>query len=99
MVQSSVTANDIATVERWLQEYPELAHIRVRKRGQILILDSGPKNDPIPHTRLRRTPRGQWAVEMPSGSRWEATPFENPKLEPLLELVREAFGWMLTPIL
>ena len=60
-----------------LKKHPDLAHVRVRKRGNLLILESGSKEAPIPHARLRRTEIGTWALEMPYRSRWEPTPYQD----------------------
>lgn len=98
MPKSFVIQHDVSTVERWLKKHPDLAHIRVRKRGNLLILESGPKDDPVPHARIRRTESGTWALEMPHRSRWEPTPYQDREQEPLLDLLRDAFGWMLMPI-
>jgi hypothetical protein len=64
----------------------------------LLILESGPKENPFRHTRLRRIPSGEWLVEMPNRSRWQSTPFADTDLEPLLDLVYDTFGWMLANI-
>ena len=98
MASASIGPQHLAIAARWLQKHDELAHIRVRKQAQLLILESGPKGDPIRHTRLRRIPSGEWLLEMPHRSRWQATPFADVELEPLLDLVRDDFGWLLMKI-
>lgn len=94
----SVGVQQILIVGQWLQKYPELTHIRIRIQGKLLILESGPKDDPIRHIRFRRAPSGHWTIEMPHRSRWQTTPIEDLELEPLLDLVRDDFGWMLMKI-
>ena len=98
MAKSFVIQHDVSEVERWLHRHPDLAHIRVRKRGSLIILESGPDNDPVKHARLRRTEVGLWALEMPYRSGWQSTPFLDPEKEPLLELLHDDFGWTLMPI-
>jgi len=98
MAKSFVIQRDVSTVERWLKKHSDLSHVRVRKCGNLLILESGSKEAPIPHARLRRTEIGTWALEMPHRSRWEPTPYQDREQEPLLDLLHSSFGWMLMPI-
>jgi hypothetical protein len=37
-------------------------------------------------------------LEMPYRSRWEPTPYCDAEKEPLLDLLLDAFGWMLMPL-
>jgi hypothetical protein len=75
-----------------------LDHVRVRARGDLLILESGPEADPVRHARFRRITRQDWTLEMPArGGRWDPTGMRDT-LRPLFELLVGAFGWMLTPI-
>jgi hypothetical protein len=93
-----VTEADVSAVERWLRKHEELNHIRVRKRGDTLILESGPERHSVPHARLRRREMGIWALEMPYRDRWEITPFQDYTKEALLDLLLDAFGWTLMPL-
>lgn len=75
-----------------------LDHLRVRKHGDLLIIESGPDDDPIPHARLRRVTKQWWTLEMPTHTgRWEKTGLRGPRLQILQALVDD-FGWTLTPI-
>jgi hypothetical protein len=92
-----VTDIELDSVARWLRQHRHLKHVRVRKRSDTLVLESGPSTDPFPHARLRRVAVHLWTLEMPHGARWQPTGFRDRK-EPLLELLVHQFGWMLAPI-
>ncbi len=86
----------------WLREllsaHEELGHLRVRPHGRLLILESGPDDDPVPHARFRRDTVHLWILEMPMrGGRWDRTPFRE-HLDRLLEVVMDSFPWMLMPV-
>jgi len=93
-----VTEIEQLTVENWLRRHPQLDHIRVRKRGDLLTLESGPEAQCFPHARIRRVQRDLWILEMPSRSRWDPTPYTDSSPEPLLDLLRDTFAWMLKPL-
>jgi len=80
-----------------LRERKQLKHLRVRRRGNMLTIESGPKSDPYAHARMRKDAASLWILEMPSHSRWQATPFRQ-RMEPLLDLLVGSFGWTLAPI-
>lgn len=84
------------SVKSYLEQYPGLNHIRVRRRGDLLTLESGPKDNPFPHARFRRDTVHLWRLEMPTGGghRWERTPMRS-SLDELLGKVIESFPWML----
>jgi hypothetical protein len=88
---------DVLAVEEFLAQYPDLKHLRVRKRGDLVILESGPKDAPISHARLRRETVQYWRLEMPSHSRWETTPFRGLR-ESVLAILIKQFGWTLEAI-
>ena len=88
----------LESAERLVREHRALAHIRVRKRSDTIVLESGPKNDPVPHARLRRVTAQWWTVEMPTrAGRWEPTPIRAPLQEAISSLVTD-YPWVLTPI-
>lgn len=74
-----------------------LTHLRVRRHADLLILESGPKNDAIPHARFRRVTKHFWRLEMAThtGS-WEPTPWREVLAQQLVRLT-DAFGWTLAP--
>jgi hypothetical protein len=88
---------DLLCVEGYLRQHQELAHLRVRKHGALMILESGPQSDAIPHARLRRVTKQWWTPELPTyGGTWSPLPARLPIGE-ALELLRTEFSWVLTP--
>ena len=86
------------TVERLLRANRALAHVRLRKRGDAITLESGPKDDPVAHARLRRV-TAQWStLEMPTHARrWERTPLRAPLSQVVTTLISE-YPWTLTQL-
>jgi hypothetical protein len=75
-----------------------LSHLRVRRHGVLLTLESGPDDDPIPHLRFRRLGAHIWRVEMPTDSDgWEVTPLRG-QIEKLLEFLVTETPWTLAPL-
>jgi hypothetical protein len=67
----------------------------VRRRADLLTLESGSPENPRRHARLRRVTIHLWRLEMPEGSsRWSATPFRE-QLNSLLERLVRQFPWTL----
>ena len=84
-------------VERQLHQYEGLDHLRVRARGDVLTIESGPPSDPVRHARLRRETVDFWGLEVAGyGGRWEPTPYRDTK-DRLITALVEQFGWVLTP--
>jgi hypothetical protein len=72
-------------------------HLRVRKHGSALIVESGPPADPIKHFRLRRDTVHLWLLDMADhAGRWERTPFRAP-LDDLVSSVLTDFPWTVAP--
>lgn len=85
-------------VERFFDQFPDLSHLRVRRYGALLILESGPAEDPISHARFRRDTVHLWRLEMATHKgRWEKTPFRD-ELISLVDLVVTTFPWTLAAI-
>ena len=83
---------------RKLTQLEGLAHLRVRARGAVLTVESGPLGDPVPHVRFRRDTVHLWVVEMPvRGGKWQKTPFRG-LLDALVNLVVTDFPWTLAPL-
>lgn len=73
-------------------------HLRARKHGVAVLVESGPTRDPDKHFRLRRDTVHLWCLDMANHSgRWERTPFRD-NLDALVLMVLEQFPWTLTPI-
>lgn len=92
-----VQPSDVLVVEDFFALYPPLSHLRVRRRGDLLILESGSAEAPRRHARLRRVTVHLWRLEMPTSSnRWDLTPFRD-QLKILLEMLVQQFPWTLAP--
>jgi transposase len=73
-------------------------HLRVRKRGAVLTIESGDKANPWPHARLRRDTVHLWLLEMAvRGGRWERTPFRGLMNE-LVDVLFDDFPWTIAPV-
>ena len=95
---AKVDEKDVSDVVKQLHEAGQ-THVRARKRGALLTVESGPEDDPVPHFRLRRLDGREWGLEFPArGTKWDATPFFD-KRSALVDAVINDFGWMLQPIL
>jgi len=73
-------------------------YLRVRRRGALLTIESGPKKDPVPHARLRRDGVHLWILEMPTHTGiWEVTPYRQ-HIGAQLELLVTQLAWALAPM-
>lgn len=73
----------------------ELGHLRVRARGAVLTVESGPADDPVPHVRFRRDTVHYWLIEMPlRNGRWDRTQYRGV-LDELVDFVAANFPWQL----
>ncbi len=73
-----------------------LGHLRVRRRAELLVVESGPRNAPVPRVRFRRETVHLWRLEFPTHTgKWETTPFREP-LTRLLETLIKDFPWILS---
>lgn len=73
-------------------------HLRVRKYGQLVILESGPTTDPEPRARFRRDTVHLWTLEFATHTgRWEKTGHRD-QLRVLLELVTTTYPWTIAPL-
>jgi hypothetical protein len=80
-----------------LHEHPELRHLRVRRRGALLTVESGAKTDPAQHVRLRRATIHIWTLEIATHmGRWQSTG-ERGAMRDLVELLQRRFPWVLVP--
>jgi hypothetical protein len=76
-----------------------LNHLRVRRHGVLLVVvESGPDGDPIPHLRFRRLGAHIWHVEMPTrADSWEVTPLRG-QIEKLFDYLITDAPWTLAPL-
>jgi hypothetical protein len=75
-----------------------LGHLRVRRRGSVLTIESGPKSDPVPHARLRRATKSLWTLEVAThtGS-WQPTGLRG-LMPDVVRTLLQRFSWILVPI-
>lgn len=84
------------SVQDFLDAHPELDHLRPRKRGDTITLESGPKGDALPHARIRRVTSQWWVLEMPDRTgRWATVPELRAPIREILDVLREQFSWVL----
>jgi hypothetical protein len=89
---------DPAAVEKRLHDRG-LSHLRARKHGAAVIVESGPEDRPWKHFRLRRDTVHLWWLDVAGrGERWEKTPFRAQRDE-LVDMVVESFPWTVQDVL
>ena len=89
--------DDVEEVTDFLTARRKLRHLRVRRRGPLLTLESGSTDDPIPHARFRRTSVHLWTLECATHTgRWERTGY-RATLAKLLTLLTKELPWVLAP--
>lgn len=97
MSKYSAETSDALFAEKYFRDR-DLAHLRARKYGSYVIIESGPDSSPVKHARFRRETVHYWTLEMGTHrGKWEKTVFRD-QLSKLLEMLVEDFGWVLTPI-
>jgi len=73
----------------------DFGHLRARKYGSTVIVESGPKGDAIKHVRLRRDTVHLWLLDVADHrGKWEPTPLRAPLDDLLADLVA-SFPWAL----
>lgn len=86
------------SVQDFIDEHRALKHLRPRKRGDTIVLESGPADDAIPHARVRRVTSQWWGLDLPDrNGRWGSIPLVRAPLREVLETLRQEFPWMLKP--
>lgn len=97
MPKNPAPSIDPATVEQILHQRG-FKHLRARKHGAAVIVESGPEADALKHLRLRRETPLAWSVDIADHrGRWEPTPFSGT-LPAILRMVADDFPWVLKPI-
>lgn len=75
-----------------------LKHLRARKYGSTIVVESGPKSAAFKHFRLRRDAVHLWMLDMAGhGQRWERAPF-RAQLQELVDTVMDTFPWTLADV-
>ncbi|MEZ4319483.1 MAG: hypothetical protein R3F61_18350 [Myxococcota bacterium] len=81
-----------------LHEQPGLQHLRVRKHGAAIVIESGPAGDAFKHARLVRDTSTLWGLEIADHrGRWEHTGMRATRSE-LVDALMQEFGWVLTNV-
>lgn len=85
-------------VRETLATYEGLEHLRVRRRADLVVIESGSQQDPIAHARFRRVAVHLWRLEMATHTgQWQPTPLRD-QLERLTETLVQDFAWTLAQI-
>ena len=93
---SAVSDADVSAATAMLRA-SGLTHLRCRKRASTIVIESGPSRDAIPHIRFRKLGVHIWAADAATHSgRWEHMPVRG-KLTENLQLIADAFPWLLAP--
>jgi hypothetical protein len=75
-----------------------LDHLRVRRHGDLLVVESGSTRDPVHHLRLRRATRQWYTLEIANhNGQWQPVPI-RARSEQIFETVLREFPWVLTPV-
>ena len=86
-----------ATLEQ-LRRHDGLRHLRVRKHGASLVIESGPDGDAIKHARLSRDTVNLWVLEIADHrGRWGPTGLRAARPD-LTDILIGTFGWVLADI-
>src|SRR3954463_8748199 len=97
MPKHVATDSDVDAVAQFLVARGA-THLRVRKRAELVVIESGPPDDPIPHARLRRDALHLWRLEFATHTgKWEKTGFRG-SCQQMLELITDEFPWTIAPI-
>ncbi len=79
-----------------LGRHEALTHLRVRKRGDSLIVFSGEGATEQKHARMTCLGQASWGLSFPDHSgRWDPAPFIG-SIESLLDILARDFGLFLT---
>lgn len=89
----SVEAHHCEEVERILHD-AGADHLRARRRGDKLTIESGSTRGAVPHARLKRVAVHLWIIQMPAGRSWQPTPFRGRLPEMLSILLEELSPWL-----
>lgn len=86
------------SVQDFIDAHKSLTHLRPRKRGDTIVLESGPKGDAMSHARVRRVTSQWWVLELPdSNGRWDIVPGVRAPLRDVLGTLHTELSWILTP--
>jgi hypothetical protein len=90
--------SQVDQVRQEFASYDGLEHLRVRRRADLVIVESGPADDLVRHARFRRVAARIWVLEMATHTgQWQPSGVKGP-LERLVETLITDFGWTLSRI-
>jgi hypothetical protein len=73
----------------------DLRHLRVRRRGDALTIESGPKGDAVAHARLRRVTKHLWTLEVATHmGDWQPSGLRS-LLPDIVRHLEQQFPWVL----
>ena len=89
---------DAEDLRELLHRDPDLRHLRVRKRADLLTVESGAKDDPVRHVRLRHVTLHKWTLEIATHMGvWQFTG-ERGLMKDIVNFVRQQCPWVLQPV-
>ena len=92
MAKLTAEPTDADALESFLHQ-GGFSHLRVRRRGDLLTIESGPDDEPFPRARLRRVGAQSWRLEMATHTgRWELTPIHGRR-DDVQRLLVDDFPW------
>jgi hypothetical protein len=98
MPKLAADAAHVAATTAQLHAHSGLGHLRVRKHGSAVVIESGPTEDPVKHARLVRDTVGLWLLDIADHrGRWGDTGLRATR-EALTDSLIGEFGWVLTDI-
>lgn len=93
----SADQDDADDLTDLLHAVTDLRFLRVRRRGAVLTIESGPKDDAIAHARVRRVTKHLWTLEVAAHmGEWQATGLRS-SLTDLVRTLQDKFPWVLAP--
>jgi hypothetical protein len=92
------TEESHAKIAERLLHARDLPHLRARKYGATVIVESGPPDDVYKHLRFTRDGVHVWQLHIANHrGRWEYTPFRG-QLAELVTLVADTLPWTLQSV-
>lgn len=90
----SASDSDVSVATAFLKA-AGLTHLRCRRRGNAVVLESGPAGDAVPHVRFRKLGPRAWAADAANhAGRWERMHLHG-QLADNLKTVADTFPWLL----
>ena len=74
-------------------------HLRVRARGSVLTIESGPEDDPVKHARLKQQTVHLWVLEIADHKGRFSSAGLRDDWPTLVDALVRDFGWVLEPVI